>query len=162
RHGLSAEEAKILAERIRLIHFKPSLVMSHFACADEPTHPMNTRQIAEFRALASLFPGLPASMANSAGILAHPDARFDLVRPVTSRYGGRASLDGPNPMQPVVQLDLRIVQIRRAAEGSSVGYGAGFHLKRDSRLAICAAGYADGIFRAVGSSDQRRGAEAIV
>jgi alanine racemase len=162
RHGLSGEDAKVLAERMRLLNFKPSLVMSHLACADEPAHPMNAKQIADFRSIASLFPGIPASLANSAGILAHSDAYFDLVRPGIALYGGRAVLTGANPMQPVVRLDLRIVQVRRAAQGGTVGYGAKQHLKRDSRLAICAAGYADGIFRAAGSSDQLIGAEAIV
>jgi alanine racemase len=162
RHGLSAEEAKVLAERIRLLNFKPSLVMSHLACGDEPAHPKNAKQISEFRALAALFPGIPASMANSAGVLAHPDARFDLVRPGIALFGGRAVLDGPNPMQPVVRLDLRIAQVRRAAKGDTVGYGASYRLTRDSRIAICAAGYADGIFRAVGSADRQKGAEAIV
>jgi alanine racemase len=162
RHGLSADEAKVLAERMRLLNFKPSLLMSHFACADEPAHPKNAKQISDFRALAGLFPGIPASMSNSAGVLAHPVARFDLVRPGIALFGGRAVLDGPNPMQPVVRLDLRIAQVRRAAKGSTVGYGASYQLQRDSRVAICAAGYADGIFRAVGSSDSRKGAEAIV
>jgi alanine racemase len=101
-------------------------------------------------------------MSNSAGVLAHPDARFDLVRPGIALFGGRAVLDGANPMQPVVRLDLRIAQVRRAAKGSTVGYGASYRLPRDGRIAICAAGYADGIFRAVGSSDGRKGADAIV
>jgi alanine racemase len=65
-------------------------------------------------------------------------------------------------MQPVVRLDLRIAQVRRASKGDTVGYGASYRLTRDSRIAICAAGYADGIFRAVGSSDRQKGAEAIV
>jgi alanine racemase len=162
RHGLSAEEAKVLAERMRLLNFKPSLVMSHFACADVPAHPKNAKQLSEFRALLPLFPGIPASMSNSAGTLAHPDARFDLVRPGIALFGGRAVLEGANPMLPVVQLDLRIAQVRRAAKGDTVGYGASYRLQRDGRIAICSAGYADGIFRAVGSSDDRKGAEAIV
>jgi alanine racemase len=162
RHGLSAEEAKVLAERMRLLNFKPSLVMSHFACADVPTHPKNAKQISDFRALLPLFPGIPASMSNSAGTLAHPGARFDLVRPGIALFGGRAVLEGANPMQPVVRLDLRIAQVRRAAKGDTVGYGASYRLQRGSRIAICSAGYADGIFRAVGSSDDHKGAEAIV
>jgi alanine racemase len=136
--------------------------MSHFACADVPAHPKNAKQISEFRALTALFPGIPASMSNSAGTLAHADARFDLVRPGIALFGGRAVLEGANPMQPVVRLDLRIAQVRRAARGDTVGYGASYRLQRDSRIAICAAGYADGIFRAVGSSDDRKGADAIV
>ena len=162
RLGLAADEARLLAERLRLLHFKPSLVMSHFACADEPAHPLNAKQIATFRALAALFPGTPASLANSAGLLAHPDSHFDLVRPGISIYGGRAVIGQENPMQPVVRLDLRILQVRNAAKDISVGYGATWTLARDSRIAICAAGYADGIFRAVGSNDKRSGAELVV
>ncbi|MCC6948626.1 MAG: alanine racemase [Bradyrhizobiaceae bacterium] len=162
RLGLSTDEARARAERLPLLHFKPSLVMSHFACADEPAHPLNAKQIAAFRELAALFPGTPASLANSAGLLAHPASHFDLVRPGISIYGGRAVIGQENPMQPVVRLDLRILQVRHAVKGASIGYGATRTFSRDSRLAICAAGYADGIFRAVGSSDQRNGAELIV
>jgi alanine racemase len=162
RHGLAATDTKTLAERARLLNFKPSLVMSHLACADEPAHPMNAKQVAAFRAIAALFPGTPASLANSAGLLAQKDTHFDLVRPGIALYGGRAVIGAENPMRPVVRLDLRIVQVRRAAKGEPVGYGAAEHLKRDSRIAVCAAGYADGIFRAAGSSDKRSGAEAVV
>jgi alanine racemase len=162
RHGLSREEATALAERVRLLNFQPSLVMSHFACADEPANPMNARQIGEFRALASLFPGVPASLSNSAGILGQPEAMFDLVRPGISLYGGRALHAGDNEMRPVVRLDIHVVQVRKTRQGDAVGYGAQHHLAHDGRVAICGAGYADGIFRAVGGSDTRAGAEAIV
>ena len=162
RHGLAAADAKVLAERLRLLHFKPSLIMSHLACADEPAHPLNKKQIAAFREIAALFPGIPASLANSAGILAHPDSRFDLVRPGIALYGGRAVIGAENPMRQVVRLEVRIVQVRHAAKGDSVGYGAVQSFKRDSRVAICAVGYADGVFRAAGSTDKRSGAEAIV
>jgi alanine racemase len=162
RHGLAPDSAKVCAERLPLFHFKPSLIMSHLACADEPAHPMNAKQIAAFRGVKALFPGIPASLANSAGVLAHPDARFDLVRPGIALYGGRAVTGAENPMRPVVRLDLRIVQVRHAARGETVGYGAAQTLKHDSRIAVCAAGYADGIFRAAGSSDKRSGAEAVV
>jgi alanine racemase len=162
RHGLAAADARTLAERLGLLHFKPSLIMSHLACADEPAHPMNEKQIAAFRTIAGLFPGIPASLANCAGILAHPNSRFDLVRPGISLYGGRAVIGAENPMRPVVRLDIRILQVRHAAKGESVGYGAEQSFKRNSRLAICAVGYADGVFRAAGSSDKRTGAEAVV
>jgi alanine racemase len=54
------------------------------------------------------------------------------------------------------------VQVRKTRQGDAVGYGAQHHLAHDGRVAICGAGYADGIFRAVGGSDTRAGAEAIV
>lgn len=162
RLGLAPAQAKIFAERMRSFSFTPSLVMSHLACADEPGHPMNAKQISDFRAIAGLFPGVTASLANSAGLLAHKDSHFDLVRPGISLYGGRAVMGGDNPMRPVIRLDLRIIQVRNVAKGEPVGYGATQTMKRDSRVAVCAGGYADGIFRALGSTDERRGAEAIV
>ena len=162
RHGILPADAAALAKGLARLHFRPSLVMSHMACADEPEHPMNARQIADFRAIAARFPGIPASLANSPALLALPDARFDLVRPGISLYGGRALLRGDNPMRPVVRLDLRILQVREAKSGETVGYGATQTLARDSRIAVVAAGYADGIPRTAGSSDRMRGAEAVV
>jgi alanine racemase len=162
RHGLSADEANALATKLKSLVFKPSLVMSHLARADEAGQPMTLKQIADFKALAAKFPGVTASLANSAGLLAYPDARFDLVRPGISLYGGRALIEGDNPMRPVVRLDVKIVQLRNAKTGDSVGYGGEFKLTRDSRLAVLSAGYADGIPRASGSTNERRGIEAVV
>jgi alanine racemase len=162
RHGLSADEAAALAAKLKNLAFKPSLVMSHLARADEAGQPMTLRQIADFKALAAKFPDITASLANSAGLLAHPDARFDLVRPGISLYGGRALITGDNPMQPVVRLDVKIIQVRKAKAGDSVGYGGEFMLARDSRLAVISAGYADGIPRASGASNEKRGIEAII
>ncbi len=162
RHGLTQDDATAFAGRLKTLHFKPSLVMSHLACADDPKHPMNAKQISGFRALRNLFPGIPASLANSAGLLAHKDSLFDLVRPGIALYGGHAVLEAENPMKPIVRLDLRVIQVRHAQAGETVGYSAEFTLKRDSRIAVAAGGYADGIPRAAGSNDKRAGAEAVV
>jgi alanine racemase len=43
-------------------------IMSHLACADEPQHPMNARQLECFQQVAAHFPGIEASLSNSAGI----------------------------------------------------------------------------------------------
>ena len=162
RHGLTADEAGALAGKLKGLAFKPALVMSHFARADEAGHPMNDKQIADFKALAAKFSGVPASLANSAGLLAYPDARFDLVRPGIALYGGRALIEGENPMRPVVRLDVKIIQVRQAKAGDTVGYGGEFKLARDSRLAVISAGYADGIPRASGSTNEKRGIEAVI
>lgn len=65
-------------------------------------------------------------------------------------------------MQPVVDLKARIVQIRDVARGDTVGYSATWTARRPTRIAVVAAGYADGYFRAAGSNDGTRGAEVIV
>lgn len=162
RHGLVRADAIAFAGKLNQRHFAPSLIMSHLACADEPGHEMNARQIAEVRELKSLFPGIPVSLANSAGVLALKDSHFDMVRPGISLYGGRALFAGDNPMRPLVRLEVRIVQVRTARKGDSVGYGAEGKLGRASRIAVAAAGYGDGIPRAAGSSAKKKGAEVIV
>lgn len=162
RHGLTPAEAAALALKLTSLAFKPSLVMSHLARADEVTHPMTAQQTAAFTALAAQFPGVPASLANSAGLLAHPGTRFDVVRPGIALYGGQALIGGDNPMQPVVRLDVRIVQVRYAKPGETVGYGGEFTFARAARLAVLSAGYADGIPRASGGRDDKRGIEAII
>lgn len=161
RLGLSPEEARGIAADQNAQGWKPALLMSHLACADQPAHPLNAKQIAASAELRGLFSGIPVSLCNSAGLLAFPDAHFDLVRPGIALYGGRALATGENPMQPVVTLEARVLALREAPAGTTVGYGARLQLSRDTRLAIIAAGYADGIFRAAGSSDNRKGAEVI-
>jgi alanine racemase len=164
RLGITAAEAADIAalHAAGTLGFAPSLVMSHLACADEDGHPLTARQIAVFGEVAALFPGIPASLANSAAVLDHPSARFDLCRPGIALYGGNALQGRANSTAPVVRLDARIVQLRTVAEGASVGYGAAQMMTRLSRIAIASVGYADGFLRAAGASDGHQGAEAII
>jgi alanine racemase len=163
RLGLTPAEARVLAEQDEVLAaVAPDLLMSHLACADEPDNPLNRKQLAAFRAVRVLLPHIPASLANSAGVFLGPDYHFDLVRPGISLYGGAAVKDAANPMRPVVTLEARVLQIREAKRGETVGYGATEALKRPSRIAILGCGYADGYHRRAGSSDRRSGARAYV
>ena len=162
RHGLTPAEAHALADGLTPLSFKPSLIMSHLACADDPGNPMTGKQTAAFRAIAARFPGVAASLANSAGLLAFPDTRFDLVRPGIALYGGAVFISGENPMRPVVRIQIRVIQVREAHFGDGVGYGSDRRINRPSRLAILSAGYGDGIPRGAGSSNQQMGAEVII
>ena len=164
RLGMSLQEATALAETwVSSPPFsKPNLVMSHLACADEPQHPLNSKQLDQFRTITKLFPGIPASLANSAGISLGPDYHFDLVRPGIALYGGCATGNHPNPMKPVATLEGRILSTRHVPKGQSVSYGATEVTKRQSRLATLCMGYADGYLRAAGSSDERKGAKVWI
>ena len=139
-----------------------TLVMSHLACAETLNHPLNAKQLATFREIASLFSGVPASLANSSGIFLGAQFQFDLVRPGAALYGINPTPEADNPMQPVVDLKARIVQIRNVERGESVGYGGTWTARRPTRLAIVSAGYADGYFRAASANDGTRGAEVVV
>ena len=124
-----------------------SLVMSHLACADDPTHPMNAAQLAVFRTAAATLPAAPLSLANSAGAFLGPEHGFDMVRPGISLYGG-GPFGTPHPqIQPVAALQARVLQVRDLKAGESVGYGATFTASRDMRLATVGLGYADGLMR---------------
>jgi alanine racemase len=162
RLGLTITEAQGIIPRINAGDHGITLVMSHLACAESLNHALNAKQLATFREIASLFTGVPASLSNSSGIFLSPQFQFDLVRPGAALYGINPTPEADNPMQPVVDLKARIVQTRNVERGDSVGYGGTWTARRPTRLAIVSAGYADGYFRAAGSNDGTRGAEAVV
>jgi alanine racemase len=162
RLGLTITEAQGIIPRINAGDHGISLVMSHLACAETLHHPQNARQLSTFREIASLFSGVPASLANSSGVFLGAQFQFDLVRPGAALYGINPTPEADNPMQSVVDLKARIVQIRSIDKGETVGYGGTWTARRPTKLAIVSAGYADGYFRAGGSNDGTRGAEVIV
>jgi alanine racemase len=137
-------------------------VMSHLACAEALQHPLNARQLTAFREVARLFTGVPASLANSSGLFLSPQVQFDLVRPGAAIYGVNPTPEADNPMQPVVNVKARVVQVRNVERGDTVGYGATWTARRPTRLALVAAGYADGYFRAAGGVDGVRSADAMI
>ena len=101
---------------------------------------------------ASAFEGVEASLSASAGIFLGPDYHFDLTRPGIALYGGDSQPGTARKLRPAARAEARIVQIRNARAGETVSYGATCRLSRDSRLAIAAAGYADGYHRSLSGS----------
>ena len=162
RLGLTISEAQGIIPRINAGDHGITLVMSHLASAEQLNSPMNAKQLTAFREIASLFAGVPVSLSNSSGIFLSPQFQFDLVRPGAALYGVNPTPEADNPMQPVVDLKARIVQIRNIDRGETVGYGGTWTARRPTRLAIVAAGYADGYFRAASSNDGTRGADVVV
>src|SRR3984893_2154061 len=162
RLGLTLIEANGIVPRINAGDHGITLVMSHLACAESLNHPLNAKQVATFREIASNYSGVPASLSNSSGIYLGPQFQFDMVRPGAALYGVNPTPEADNPMQPVVDLKARIVHVRNVERGETVGYGATWTARRLTKLAIVSAGYADGYFRAAGSNDGTRGAEVVV
>lgn len=162
RLGLTVTEAQGIIPRINAGDHGITLVMSHLVSAEQLNSPINTRQLTAFREIASLFSGVPAALSNSSGIFLGAQYQFDLVRPGAALYGINPTPEADNPMQPVVDLKARIVQIRNIERGETVGYGGTWTARRPTRLAIVSAGYADGYFRAASANDGTRGAEVVV
>ena len=160
RLGLSASETAHLASRSdRLEGLTLAGVMSHLACAEHPDHALNGEQKARFREAHALLSGimgpLATSFANSSGIFLEPDYHGDLARPGAALYGVNPTPKSPNPMEQVVQLQGRIVQLREIDRSGTVGYGATRRVTRGERIATVAVGYADGYLRSL--SDRAAG-----
>lgn len=162
RMGFRIEEAALVRSQIDSVGYKPQFLMSHLACADIPSHEKNRTQLALLQTVLPHFPNCPISLANSAGVMNGKDYHFDLVRPGIALFGGRAVVGRPNPLSPVVHLQAPIIQIRDVKVGESVGYGASFTIKRASKVATIAIGYADGLLRAVGSSNAHAGSHVFI
>lgn len=162
RLGVSINEAAALAPRIRAENHGIHLLMSHFACAEETDNALNEKQIKLFREVRLLYRGIPASLSNSSGIFLGDAAHCDVVRPGVALYGVNPTPDKPNPMRPVIDLKVRVLQVRSVTRGETVGYNAAWTARRATRIAVIAAGYADGIRRDSGATDEIPGGSAIV
>jgi alanine racemase len=87
---------------------------------------------------------------------------FDLVRPGYALYGGQAFQGGPTPVKPVVTVRARVLQVRTLKAGETVGYSATWQASRPSRVAIIAAGYADGFARTLSAASGKKGGSVMV
>jgi alanine racemase len=65
-------------------------------------------------------------------------------------------------MRPVVGLEARIVRVRQAAAGETIGYGATHRFDRPSRVAVVGLGYGDGLLRAGSRPGPFAGAEMAI
>ncbi len=149
RTGLDANETAIIVNDPSILDgIELVTVMSHLACAEDPSHELNRRQRERFVQLRKQFPTGRASLANSGGIGLGPDYHFDLVRPGIGLSGVDPTPDGRLVVSPVVTLTAPVLQIRTAAAGDTVGYGATRRLVGERRLATLAVGYGDGYHRA--------------
>jgi alanine racemase len=162
RLGISVEEAAALAPRIRTENHGITLLMSHLACAEQPAHPLNQRQIDLFREVRLLYRGIAGSLANSSGIFLGNSAHCDMVRPGAAVFGVNPTPGHSNPMHPVIELRARVVQVRSVPKGETIGYNATWTTKHTARIAVVAVGYADGYPRAASASDTTPGSDAIV
>jgi len=123
-------------------------VMSHLATA-ESDQDFTRRQIERFREATAELSGLERHLANSAGTLRFPAARFDAVRCGIALYGispwGRdPAADG---LEPVLRWESHLALVKRLAPGESTGYGRRFVAERHTWIGIVPVGYADGFRR---------------
>lgn len=142
RLGMEPEEWAAVRDIALRQHLQ--LILSHLACADTPEHPMNAQQRDQFHAMTAAT-GVPLSLAGTGGILLGKDYHFDLTRPGIGLYGG---LPFENS-EPVAHLSIPVIQTRQLNPGEPVGYSNSWIAEQPTRIATIAAGYADGILRAI-------------
>nr|WP_169542658.1 alanine racemase [Sphingomonas baiyangensis] len=121
-------------------------LMSHLACADEPS-PMNMVQRDALAALAGSTDAVRLSLANSAGVTLGRDYRFGLTRPGLALYGGEPCAALSGVVRQVVRPQAQILQRRCVRAGGAVGYNATWTAPVDTEVAILNLGYADGYLR---------------
>jgi alanine racemase len=142
-------------------HLKLIGTMTHFASSEVFTHDQTEQQerlfagaLERMRELG-VAPGL-VHQANSAAIALRPSTWADMVRPGALLYGYHqryeprelcAEVAEKLPLRPVLALRTRIISIKDAPPGAGVGYNASFVARRPSRIAVIAAGFADGLLR---------------
>jgi alanine racemase len=166
RVGCTVDDAPGL---VAAIAARPELVLegicTHLAVADEPGHPYTAEQVARFDALLDaldadhLRPPL-VHAANSAGLLADPSHRYDLVRVGIALYGVPPSeaLRDRVELQPALALHARISHVKDLPAGSRVSYGLRYEVGPGGTVATVPVGYADGVPRNLGLS----GGEVLV
>lgn len=134
-------------------------IWSHLACSDEPDHPANDSQERVFREAlavaeaAGLAPEV-RHLANSAGAILRPSARFDLVRCGLASYG----LDpapGHTPdlgLRPAMTARAALALVKPIATGAGVSYGHTWVADHDTTLGLVPVGYGDGVPRHAGNT----------
>ena len=130
-------------------------VFTHLAVSDEPADPFTAAQLELFDEVldalraAGVDPGR-VHAANSAGALAHPRARRDLVRAGIALYGiepGRGVEHLCRELRPALSLHARVSFVKQVRAGERISYGLRHAFAHDTIVATVPIGYADGVPR---------------
>lgn len=147
RLGFPAAEASAVLEAVRAAGGAGEpVLMTHFACADDPRNPMTLAQAGLFDEVTRGYSN-SQSLANSAAILNFPELCRDYVRPGIMLYGvspvtGHCGAD--HGLKPAMTLSCEIVAVNDCRAGDRVGYKAAYTCPRDTQIGVAAIGYGDG------------------
>jgi alanine racemase len=139
-------------KKIRGIHLQGCF--THFAVSDIADFKYTKWQNANFRKFLAAAQEAKVNFdlihaANSGAILQHPDTCYDLARAGVMLYGmlPDAETMPTAPIEPVMTLGTRLVDVRTHPKGRFLSYGCTFQTKRKSRIGILPIGYGDGLSR---------------
>jgi alanine racemase len=156
---LGIPDSDLLPFMRKIKAFKPlylEALTSHLSSADETEKTYTRDQIRRFTKAIELGRDmgleLPLNnLANSAGIMAHKDSHFDMVRPGIMLYGGLPSpqFRPTAKLKQVMHFKGRILQMRDFPDHTPVSYGRTYYTKGSQNIAVLSAGYGDGLPRSV-------------
>jgi alanine racemase len=159
RVGATPDDAIELA---RLIDASEELALeglwTHLAAAEDPAHDDYTaHQLAAFEDVRARVAALGIEpqlvhAANSGGLLAHPEARYDMVRCGIALYGipPRPRMPEAEDLHPAMSLKARVSFVKRVDAGEPISYGLHYTCERQSIIATVPLGYYDGVSRRLG------------
>jgi alanine racemase len=148
RLGFAAHEAETVYGRLQQCQAVNNVacLMTHLANADDLADGTTQRQLDTFAEILA-DTGLPRSIANSAGLLAWPDAHGEVVRPGIMLYGASPCVDetaAQRGLKPVMTLQTQLIATKQCEKGDAVGYGGTWLCPEDMVLGVAALGYGDG------------------
>lgn len=122
---------------------------THFADADGETPGYTYRQLECFQKAREVLPGgILIHAAASASSIRFPEARFHMIRPGIALYG-YPQVKTEADFQPILSFHSVVSAVHLVEKGQSVSYGCTYHAPKDTLVATIAAGYGDGVFRAL-------------
>ena len=155
---LEKEEVVEVVEFFKVTkEFRLEGLYTHFATADEVDTTYYVTQYDQFKGYIQLIEKLGMQIpyihcANSAAALRFIDKAFSMVRFGISMYGLTPSIEIkellPFPLKPAFSLKVRLSQVKKVKEGTSISYGATYTAKEDEWIGTLPIGYADGWIRA--------------
>ncbi|MBZ0257659.1 alanine racemase [bacterium] len=129
-------------------------VMTHFPSADNKDASVTEKQLSQFlQDVENLNSYLPKDVlihtSNSTALLRFPNAHLGMARAGIISYGLKPDLamEIPAELQPVMQWETKVVQVRDVPAGATVGYGMTHTMQQNGRIALLPTGYADGYLR---------------
>ncbi len=152
RLGVFPQDARAFIEQLRAM---PGLCVegafTHFA-ASESDAEATRAQIRRFEDATRGIDGLLRHACNSAGVFAHPEAHFDLVRPGLAIYGMSPFDPGEEPpaaraLRPALRWRTEIASVKTLPDGAPVGYNGRYRCVGVRRIAVIPVGYGDGMRR---------------